>query len=193
MSTKRRTATVHRPGGRPAARYRFSDQFIRRATAVLLIIMSVVVATGVVLGLVADSLGGDAVDTLGNLGGGLVVGGLLVPLLVAAILGGEAIKAGGGFLGFGLVLGVALVALLPTVEALDILGAWRVPLHWAGWVLIVACGIGFFIIGFIAKVPMWLRAPFLDSPGFSLHGRSERDGGANLTAHPDRNEPRSRR
>jgi hypothetical protein len=186
MSTKRRTGTVHRPGGRPTGRYRLSDRFIRRATAVLLTVMGVAVATGLVLGLVSDTLDGDAAETLGNLGGSLVIGGLIVPLLAAAILGGEAIKAGGGFLGFGLVLGVALVALVPTVEALDVLGAYRVPLYWAGWVLIVGCTVGFFVIGFIAKVPMWLRAPFLDSPRIYLQGRSDRDGDVTLTRHTDR-------
>ncbi|ORJ97451.1 hypothetical protein A6F55_21005 [Prescottella equi] len=91
---------------------------------------------------------------------------------------GEAIEAAGGFLGFG----IALVAFLPTVEALDFLGAWQVPLYWAGWVLIAGCTVGFFVIGFIAKVPMWLRAPFLDSPRVYLQGHLERDGDVNLTA-----------
>lgn len=35
-------------------------------------------------------------------------GGPILPLLVAAVLGGEGVKAGGGLIGFGLVAGLAL-------------------------------------------------------------------------------------
>lgn len=102
-------------------------------------------AAGIIYGV---SLGSDYQTWQGWLAGGLLLGGIAVPLLIAAVLGGEAIRRGGGIVGAlfaaGLVGG-------PTGSGFDI--PW---LTIAGYSALALGVIGFFVIGFAAKVPIWI-------------------------------------
>lgn len=128
--------------------YRFSPAFIRRMTVALCIAIVVVPSAGIVYGL---TLGSDYEPWQGAIATGLLIGGFVVPLVTAAVLGGEAIRRGGGFVGFlfaaGLIAG-------PPGSVLDI--------PWLAVVGYVALGLGvalFFVIGFMSKVPMWIGTP----------------------------------
>lgn len=186
MSRKRKpnrerpNGRTHIRGGRPLGGYRFSGRFISVATALLLIVMGVTVVGGFVLGTFSDSIEGMEPEAVVDLAGMVIVAGVLIPLLLAAILGGEAIRRGGGFVGFGLVLGIGLVTALPTVDAFEVLGPWRIPLIWVGAGLIVLSGLGFWALGRAAGVPMWLQAPVVGSPRVYVQGRSERAGDVTL-------------
>ena len=139
-------------GGRPRGRYRFSDGFIRVATAVLLITVGEAMSNGAVF---------------------LIVGGFVLPLLIAAILGGEAIAPGAGLLGFGLIAGLALFALMQAEYFRDLVGPWAPGALWGGLALMIMSGIGFWLVGRAAKVPMWLQAPVPGSPRVYVQGESE--------------------
>ncbi|MDN4615328.1 hypothetical protein P5G50_12810 [Leifsonia sp. F6_8S_P_1B] len=180
MKQSRPTGSVARPGDRPEGRYRFSDRFIKRWTAILLVAMGVIVVAGFVMGFLSDEVSGEAGETLANAAIAVVVAGFVLPLMVAAILGGEALKPGAGFIGFGLILGVLLLATTLAEATRGFYGSWAPAAFWAGVVLIVGCGIGFWLVGFAAKVPMWLQLPFLGSPRVYTQGESERPGDANL-------------
>lgn len=125
--------------------YRYSDRFIRAWTIVLCIAIVVLPISGIIYG---ATLGSDYQEWQGWLAGGLMLGGVAVPLLIGAVLGGEAIRRGGGVVGAlfaaGLVGG-------PTGSGFGIL--W---LAVAGYVALALGVIGFFVIGFAAKVPIWI-------------------------------------
>ncbi len=125
--------------------YRFSKGFIRRMTVVLATAIVVLPAAGIVYGL---TLGSDYEAWQGAIATGLMAGGFAVPLIAAAVLGGEAIRRGGGLVGFlfaaGLIAG-------PTGSVVGI--RW---LEIAGYVALGLGVVGFFVIGFASKVPMWI-------------------------------------
>ncbi|WP_348789041.1 hypothetical protein [Leifsonia sp. NPDC080035] len=170
----------------PARRYRFSDRFIRVATTALLIAMGVLVAGGFALGFASDAVPGEAGETLGAVAAGVVVGGVLVPLAIAAVLGGEAVKAGAGFLGLGLVVGVAGIAFGSIEGARDLLGAWAPLALWGGLLLLVGCAAGFWLAGRRAGVPQWLQLPILGSPRLPVSPRTRHRADAEPGAEPDR-------
>ena len=142
-STKKRP-----PKPRPTGKFRFSDRFISRMTVILCIAIVVLPGIGIAYGITLD---GGYEPWQGAIATGLTIGGFAVPLIAAAVLGGEAIRRGGGFVGFlfaagliagptGLVLGIPWIAI-------------------AGFVALAAGCILFFVIGFAAKVPMWIGTP----------------------------------
>jgi len=180
MTSSRPTGTAARAGDRPKGRYRFSDRFIKRATAVLLIAMGVIVVAGFVLGFVSDEVSGEAGEQLANAAIVVVVAGFVLPLLVAAVLGGEAIKAGAGVIGFGLILGLVLVATTIAEATRAFYGSWALLAFIVGLVLLVGCAVGFWVVGFAARVPMWIQAPFIGSPRAYVRGESERTGDVNV-------------
>ena len=128
--------------------YRFSPRFIRWVTAALCITIVVVPSVGIVYGV---SLGSDYEPWQGNIATGLTIGGFVAPLLAASVLGGEAIRRGGGFVGFlfaaGLIAG-------PTGSVIGI--PW---LAISGYIVLGVGCILFFVSGFAAKVPMWIGTP----------------------------------
>lgn len=134
--------------------FRYSDAFVKRATWVLIACMFVLPAVGIGLGISSD--GDWAPEWLGTFAGIFTVGGFVAPILVAAILGGEAITRGGGLVGllftYGLVGGA-------TGQALGI--GW---LKWTGIAALVATVVGFWVIGWIAKVPMYVGRPGAHGP-----------------------------
>jgi len=73
--------------------YRFSPIFIRRMTAILCIAIVVIPSAGIIYGL---TLGSDYEPWQGAIATGLLIGGFVVPLLAASVLGGEAIRRGAG-------------------------------------------------------------------------------------------------
>ena len=143
------------------------------ATTVLVTFMLVSVVAGFILGALSDSVDRGARDGLVTAAGALIIGGLLLPLLVAAVLGGEAIRAGGGFIGFFLIVGLLAAVAGGTELGQEMLGrAWTPWAFWGGTVLMVLATAGFWIVGWIARVPMWLQAPILGSPRMVVRGSS---------------------
>lgn len=128
--------------------YRFSRGFIRRMTVILVMAIVVLPSAGIIYGLTLDS---DYEPWQGNIATGLLAGGFAVPLIAAAVLGGEAIRRWGGLVGFlfaaGLIAG-------PTGQVFGI--RW---LAIAGYVALGLGVVGFFVIGFASKVPMWIGTP----------------------------------
>ena len=91
------------------------------------------------------------------------------------MLGGEAIRAGGGVIGFLLGIGVVSSAIAATDLGRDFLGPVWAPVALFGGIGCVVLGvIGFWVIGWIARVPMWLQAPSPGAPRRYVRGRAER-------------------
>lgn len=126
-------------------RFRYSDRFIRVWTIVLCTLIVVLPLSGMIYG---ATLGSDYEAWQGWLAGGLIIGGVAIPLLIGAVLGGEAIRRGGGIVGVLFTLGLIGG---PTGSVLGII--W---LTVAGFSALALGVIGFFVIGFAAKVPMWI-------------------------------------
>lgn len=178
MATTGSTETLE---GRPKGTYRFSDRFIKRATVSIVVTAVVLIAAGVTLGIVSDSVSGRAGELLSTLGAVVAVGGVVVPLLAAAVLGGEAIKKGAGLLGLGLVLGVLSASAASMEKVATWLGGWQPTVFWAGVAVIVISCVAFLAAGWIAKVPMWFGAPMLGSPRVYIRGHSHNTADVNVT------------
>lgn len=159
---------------RPAGTFRFSDRFIKTATTIISTVMVVSIAAGFIIGPLSSKVAGAAGDALFIAAVALIAGGVVVPLLAAAVLGGEAIRAGGGFIGFFLIAGMLTAAAGGTELGLELLGrTWAPWALWGGVAMMVLAGAGFWIIGWIARVPMWLQAPFPGSPRVIVRGSSD--------------------
>ncbi|MET1153837.1 hypothetical protein [Arthrobacter sp.] len=162
------------PARRPDGTFRFSDRFIKMATTVLITFMLVSVTAGFVTGALSDTVDRGARDALVIAAGALIIGGFVLPLLLAAVLGGEAIRAGGGFIGFFLIAGLLAAVAGGTELGQEMLGRDWTP--WAFWGGIALMGLAtgsFWIVGWIARVPMWLQAPVLGSPRVVVRGSSD--------------------
>lgn len=178
------------PVRRPAGTSRFSARFITLATRVLLTLMAVSVAAGFILGPLSDTVDGEAGDTLGVIAAALVIGGILVPLLLAAILGGEAIRAGAGIIGFFLIVGMTSAIAGSTELGYELLGPVRTPwAFWGGVALMALSVLAFWIVGWIARVPMWIQAPFIGSPRVVVRGSSDSPTDVVLTNDLDKRGP----
>lgn len=161
------------PESRPDGTFRFSDRFIKMATTVLVTFMLVSIVTGFVLGALSDTVDQGARDGLVTAAGALIVGGLVLPLLLAAVLGGEAIRAGGGLIGLFLIVGMLAAVAGGTELGQEMLGrTWTPWALWGGSTLMVLATASFWIVGWIARVPMWLQGPFLGSPRVIVRGSS---------------------
>ncbi|MTE21872.1 hypothetical protein F0L17_22700 [Streptomyces sp. TRM43335] len=138
--------------------YRFSPGFIHRWETRLKKIIWIGFAAGAALVLVGLGLGGmfdgrvsddDPLWSVvwGVLWAGVAVAGLalLVPLLIACLLGGLAIHRHGWVPGLLTYVGILGVSVGST------LGGWLV---YAGVGALVAGVLGFFLVGHLAKVPM---------------------------------------
>jgi MFS family permease len=147
--------------------YRFSPDFIQRWERRLKRIIWIGFGAGAVLVLVALGLGGafdgrvSDEDPLwlavwGFLWAGVVVAGLaiLLPLLIACLLGGLAIHRYGWAPGL-----LTYIGILGTAAG-GILGEWLV---YAGIGTLVVGVLGFFLVGRLAKVPMSIGPFRVDS------------------------------
>jgi len=151
------------PGRRKAGErvFRFGDDFIKRTTIILLISIPVLLVVGFLVSFItwniADQAGEDAGAAIGPaIGAWIMVASVLLPLAIAAALGGEAIVRGGFAVGLTLVAGIGIFAIAPTFDQ-----AWLQP--WG--IGLIALGVVlFFVIGAIRKVPMWLGYGYLGSP-----------------------------
>lgn len=162
------------PDRRPDGTFRFSDRFIKTATTVLISFMLVSIAAGFIMGPLSDNVDGEAGDALGIAAGALIIGGLVIPLLLAAVLGGEAIRAGGGFIGVFLIVGMLAAVAGGTELGQEMLGrTWTPWALWGGIALMALATASFWIVGWIARVPMWLQGPFLGSPRVIVRGSSD--------------------
>jgi hypothetical protein len=138
--------------------YRLSDDAIRIWTRVLCISIPVLVITGFIVMFVgnhiADSNPGMDVEEspLWILGGCIMISGAVGPLLIGAALGGEALHKNGWIVGLLLAGGVIATS---TGAVRDV--GW---LRWGGLVAMLVGGIGFFVLGFIRRVPMWIGGVF---------------------------------
>jgi hypothetical protein len=159
---------------RPAGTFRFSDRFIKTTTTVLITVMLASIAAGFIIGPLSDDVAGEAGDALGIAAGALIIGGLVIPLLLAAVLGGEAIRPGAGFIGFFLIVGMFATVAGSTELGQELLGpVWTPWAYLGGIALMVLAGGSLWIVGWIARVPMWLQAPFQGSPRVIVRGSSE--------------------
>ncbi|HSO90778.1 MAG TPA: hypothetical protein VLR70_06490 [Arthrobacter sp.] len=132
------------------------------------------ITAGLIIGPLSSKVAGEAGDALGNAAIALIIGGTVVPLLLAAVLGGEAIRAGAGFIGFFLIVGLLAATAGSTELGLELLGpVWAPWALWGGIALMALAVAGFWIVGWIARVPMWLQAPFLGSPRVIVRGSSD--------------------
>lgn len=162
------------PVRRPAGTFRFSGRFIKTATTVLTTVMVVSITAGFIIGPLSSKVAGAAGDALFTAAIALIAGGVVLPLLLAAVLGGEAIRAGGGFIGFFLIVGMFAATAGSTELGLEVLGrAWAPWTLWGGVAMMVLAAAGFWIVGWIARVPMWLQAPFRGSPRVIVRGSSD--------------------
>jgi hypothetical protein len=96
--------------------YRMSDRFITVVSTVLSITMLVLVGLGFLLGLVFDN----SADWVAPTAISLILGGIGLPLLVAAWLGGQALHRFGGPVGALLIVGFAGIVLGTTNHLLAI-------------------------------------------------------------------------
>lgn len=151
-------------GGKSGA-YRFSDEFINRGTTILAVSMLGMIGGGFLLGFISDNFEGETRDSLSMVGATIAIAGITLPLLIAGILGGEAIMKGAGVLGFLLTMGMLAFAAGGTDGSKDLLGPeWAPWAFWGGIAAMVIGGAGFWIVGWIAKVPMWIQGPEFGSP-----------------------------
>jgi hypothetical protein len=155
--------------------FRFSDDTINRWSGSLVAVLFVVTGVGLGLGLASDTEGSPG--WLGIVATVVTVGGVVGPILAAAVFGGESIRRGGGVIGalftYGLVAGAAGLGL---------------DIGWAFWTGVVATGLGvmgFWVIGWIAKVPMYIGVPW-------AHGRVVKRSDAAPTDRIGTDDPRLR-
>jgi hypothetical protein len=130
--------------------FRFSDEFIHRWERILVGALFGLTALGLALGLATEIDGSPS--WLGALATVVVVVGVVGPLLAGAILGGESIRRGGGVIGVLVVTGLVGGA---SGQALGI--DW---LMIGGGITLALGVIGFWAIGWIAKVPMHIGLPW---------------------------------
>jgi len=159
--------------------FRYSPRFIRGWTIALIAILIVFPVVGIALLASSDSPDPQPV------GLALVIVGVAGPILVSAILGGNAIRRGGGWVGLVFTLGFAGVVAGPFMT--DAAVPFGVAVTIIGTVMLVAGVAGFFVIGSKAGVPMWIQAPMLGSPRLYLsRGRTGRSRqGAHSAAGSD--------
>ncbi|MRK00543.1 hypothetical protein GEV27_03310 [Aeromicrobium sp. S22] len=136
--------TARHPNG-----FRFSDEFINRWTRLLVIALFVITGAGIALGVASDADG--APGWLGAAAAVVLVLGIAGPIIASAVLGGEAIRRGGGVIGALFAVGLLAGA---SGAALEI--PW---LMWGGGIVLALGIVGFWVIGWIAKVPMYIGLP----------------------------------
>lgn len=131
--------------------YRLTDRTIKVWTRVVSLSMPILVVIGGVVALISGLIA-DANDVESN--PGLIVGvvivasGVVFPLLIAAALGGESLHRGGSVVGILLAAGLLGTGVSTVVDF-----PWVMPWSIAA---MIGGGIGFFVLGFIRRVPMWI-------------------------------------
>ena len=158
--------------GRYANNYRMSAEQIQKITNRLIILLFVGLGLGFILGIIGSSVFGSEFPlwyTILTIG--IAASGVIVPLLVSAWLGGQAIRRGGGFVGLLLIVGGGL---LVTGNAIE-----NTPLFWTGVGVTILAGLLFFYIGIQAKVPIWLQLPILGSPRLYVRNKPTKKDDAN--------------
>ena len=78
----------------------------------------------------------------------IMVSGVVLPLLAAAALGGESLHRGGSVVGVLLTAGLLGTGVGAVVDL-----TWVTPWSIA---TMIGGGLGFFVLGFIRRVPMWI-------------------------------------
>lgn len=101
------------------------------------------------------------------------LGGPAVALYYSAIAGGQAIWKGGGWIGGALITGLLACAVGWVLWGMRGTHVLSMTLLWGGITLMVLSTIGFWIIGWIAKVPMWVQAPIVGSPRVYVRGQGD--------------------
>ncbi|MCD9198745.1 hypothetical protein [Aeromicrobium wangtongii] len=130
--------------------FRFSDEFIKRWTNRLVI--AIFAIGGIGIGLSAATEIDGSPDWLGTVAAIVLIGGVVGPLLAAAVLGGESIRRGGGLVGVLLVGGLGAGGAGQVID--------RPWLTWCGAAAVALSVIGFWAMGWIAKVPMYIGLPW---------------------------------
>ena len=150
----RPAATGVSPGRRAPGEqvYRSSDRAIRVWTIVLLASIPALLVVGGLVSYLSWTMAGPHGDRAGNPGtvaGNLIMlSAVVLPLVIAAALGGEALHKGGSIVGVVLVAGIMGFAFGGTAE-LSWMRTW-------GVIAIVVGVLGFFALGYIRRVPIWI-------------------------------------
>jgi len=126
-----------------------SERTIRTVTGILIAVLIVLPVAGFIYG---ATLGSDYEPWQNAIALGLIAGGIGVPIIAGAVLGGEAIIRGGGLVGLLFALGLLAG---PTGQVFGI--TW---LMLSGYAALALGVVGFFVIGFRKKVPMWIGLPW---------------------------------
>lgn len=135
---------AHKVAERYPSGYRMSKQFINLISTVLGISMLALVGIGFLIGFVFSGAG----DWVGPTAITLILGGIGIPFLIAAWLGGQALHRFGGPVGLLLTIGFA-----GTVFGLT----YHQPIYsYSGGGAILLSVLLFWFMGWKAKVPMFL-------------------------------------
>jgi hypothetical protein len=149
--------------GRYPSRYRFSARTIRVLRRVFIITLIVGLAGGIGFGVIASGIvGGTPPAWAQAISFSLIGIGIVVPIGGGAVFGGEAIMRFGGFVGGLFAFGLIAVA-FGTTFGLRLL-------FWLAIAALVFSVVLFFVIGHLAKVPMWIQLPFFGSPRTYVSG-----------------------
>jgi hypothetical protein len=139
--------------------YRYSDKFIRVMTGWLIAWIFIGVGLGFGLGMMGSVFfpNSDAPAWYTTLAIGIAVSGVGLPLLVGAWLGASALNKYAGPVGLLLCFGVGALVYGKNLEN-------HVMWTWIGFgSLVLSVGL-FFLIGYRAKVAIWLQLPVFHSP-----------------------------
>jgi len=128
---------------RPPSGYRFSDTFIRRSTVVLVTVMLGGFGAGLCVSAVTGEATGDVAETVGSIATALMAVSLLVPLVVAVFMGGQAIHRHGWALATALIVGMGVACVGVSSE--------QPVAAWAGLFFAVLAVAGFFYLGLRAR------------------------------------------
>ena len=145
--------------------FRFRETFIKRWTRVLTWSLVIVFGGGGVLFGIGEA--GWLPEWVAGVGALMMLPGLVIPLLIAAILGGESIARGGGIVGIMLIYGIGA-----TVYGKSEHVGWAFSTGLSSLVLSVA---GFWVMGWFAGVPMYIGTS--NAHGSVIGRRPARDPG----------------
>ncbi len=158
--------------------YQFSPRFIKLWTTICLVIMGLGFVAGFIVGSMGDASGltTDQRNAQEALGIAIMIGSFFFGILIAAVLGAESIKRGTGIIGFFFTAGFASLVFgsLNSSTIGVAVDPWRPLLFWGGIGLLVLAGLSYFVIGWIAKVPIWLQLPIFKSPRLYIRGSSKK-------------------
>ena len=133
--------------------YRLSNRAIKRGTILLFVAMAMILLAGIAIGVAGGSAEDyDTQDRLQNVAVATCAAAFLLPVVAAAVLGGLALHRYGWIVGLLFGAGFAVLVYGSTQDR-------SAMSRWGGGMLVVSV-LGFFAIGYIRRVPMWIGGVF---------------------------------